>query len=80
MQIESTKSSGDLWALPSFNNGRCYYGKTVMSYADAWSALNLEMPPRIPRTEHSAHIYHWPLTRAVIHGRMTDERIAHGIS
>lgn len=51
-----------------------------MSYADAWSALNLEMPPRIPRTEHSAHIYHWPLTRAVIHGRMTDERIAHGIS
>jgi len=31
---------------------------------DGWSALNLEMPARIPRTEFDAE-YHWDLVRAV---------------
>jgi hypothetical protein len=35
-----------------------------MSYEDGWSAINLEMPPRIPRTEYSAES-HWDLVRAV---------------
>jgi hypothetical protein len=35
-----------------------------MSYADGWAALNLEMPPRVPRTEYSAH-GHWDLIKAV---------------
>lgn len=35
-----------------------------MSYEDGWAALNLEMPPRIPRTEYSAE-GHWDLIRAV---------------
>jgi hypothetical protein len=35
-----------------------------MSYADGWAALNLEMPPRVPRTEYSAP-QHWDLVRAV---------------
>ncbi len=34
-----------------------------MSHADGWAALNLEMPPRVPRTEYSAH-GHWDLVRA----------------
>jgi hypothetical protein len=36
-----------------------------MSYADAWSAVNLEMPPRVPRTEYSAEYYHWELLARV---------------
>ena len=35
-----------------------------MSYADGWAAINLEMPPRVPRTEYSAEM-HWGLIRAV---------------
>lgn len=31
-----------------------------MSYEDAFSAINLEMPPRVPRTEYSVE-RHWPL-------------------
>jgi hypothetical protein len=34
-----------------------------MSYQDGWSAINLEMPPRVPRTEYSAH-QHWELVHA----------------
>lgn len=33
-----------------------------MSYKDGWAALNLEMPPRVPRTEASAN---WGLMKAV---------------
>jgi hypothetical protein len=35
-----------------------------MSYQDGWAALNLEMPPRVPRTEYSAEM-HWDLIQAV---------------
>jgi hypothetical protein len=35
-----------------------------MSYQDGWAAINLEMPPRIPRTEYSAE-GHWDLIKAV---------------
>lgn len=35
-----------------------------MSYEDGWAALNLQMPPRVPRTEYSAH-EHWGLVSAV---------------
>ncbi len=35
-----------------------------MSYEDGWAALNLEMPPRVPRTEYSAE-QHWDLIAAV---------------
>ena len=35
-----------------------------MSYADGWAAINLEMPPRVPRTEFSAE-FHWELVKAV---------------
>jgi len=35
-----------------------------MSYEDGWAALNLEMPPRVPRTEYSAE-QHWELICAV---------------
>jgi len=35
-----------------------------MSYADGWAALNLQMPPRVPRTEYSADC-HWQLVSAV---------------
>ena len=35
-----------------------------MVYADGWAAINLEMPPRVPRTEYSAHT-HWRLIDAV---------------
>ncbi len=35
-----------------------------MSYADGWAALNLEKPPRVPRTEYSAEM-HWDLVEAV---------------
>ena len=31
-----------------------------MSYVDGWAAINLEMPPKVPRTEYSAHL-HWEL-------------------
>ena len=35
-----------------------------MSYENSLSALNLEMPPKIPRTEYSAH-FHWDLVQKV---------------
>ena len=35
-----------------------------MSLQDGLAALNLEMPPRVPRTEYSA-AQHWPLVSAV---------------
>ncbi|TFH05776.1 MAG: hypothetical protein E4H09_01440 [Spirochaetales bacterium] len=36
-----------------------------MSYQDGWAAINLSMPPRIPRTEYSAESYHFPLISRV---------------
>ncbi len=36
-----------------------------MSYADGWSAIHLECPERVPRTEFSAHDYHYELMKAV---------------
>ena len=35
-----------------------------MSYADGWAAVNLEMPPRVPRVEFDAE-RHWALVKAV---------------
>ena len=35
-----------------------------MSYDDGWAAINLDMPPRVPRTEYSATM-HWDLVKAV---------------
>lgn len=35
-----------------------------MSYHDGWAAMNLEMPPRVPRTEYSVQ-EHWPLISKV---------------
>jgi len=35
-----------------------------MSFSDGWSAVNLEMPPRIPRVEFDAE-NHWALVEAV---------------
>lgn len=35
-----------------------------MSYANGWSAMNLEMPEKIPRTEYSAD-FHWDLIQKV---------------
>ena len=35
-----------------------------MSYIDGWSAINLEMPPRVPHTEYSVDS-HWDVVRSV---------------
>jgi hypothetical protein len=35
-----------------------------MGFSDGWAALNLEMPPRVPRTEYSV-LGHWELIREV---------------
>jgi hypothetical protein len=35
-----------------------------VSYEDGWAALNLQMPPRVPRTEYSL-TQHWDVIRAV---------------
>lgn len=35
-----------------------------MSYQDAWAAMHMEMPLRVPRTEYSAD-FHWPLVNKV---------------
>jgi hypothetical protein len=35
-----------------------------MSFADGWAAINLEMPPRVPRTEFSVW-RHWDVIKAV---------------
>lgn len=45
-----------------------------MGYQDAMSALKLEMPKRIPRTEYSAS-FHWPLVSKVT-GIAVDEQSA----
>lgn len=45
-----------------------------MSYQSGWKALNLEFSDRVPRTEYSAHCYHWDLVHAVTGmGIATDE-------
>ena len=36
-----------------------------MSYANGWAALNMQFSSKVPRTEYSAHAYHWPLMKAV---------------
>ena len=36
-----------------------------MSYQDGWAAINLQMPPRIPRTEYSVDYYHFELMKEV---------------
>ncbi len=36
-----------------------------MSFEDGWAAINLQMPPRVPRTEYSVETYHFDLLRAV---------------
>jgi hypothetical protein len=43
-----------------------------MSYEDGWAAINLEMPPRVPRTEYSA-ASHWELVNAVTGSKVTPE-------
>lgn len=35
-----------------------------MAEKQAWQALNLEFPAKVPRTEYSAH-FHWPLVKQV---------------
>jgi hypothetical protein len=35
-----------------------------MSYQDGWDALNMRMPPRVPRTEYSLES-HWELIHKV---------------
>ncbi len=35
-----------------------------MSYTDGWSAINLDMPPRVPHTEYSV-TEHWDVIKAV---------------
>lgn len=35
-----------------------------MSYQDGWAAVNLDMPPRVPRIEFDAQ-FHWDLVRVV---------------
>ncbi len=36
-----------------------------MSFQDGWSALNLDMPKRVPRTEYSVDRYHFDLIKTV---------------
>ena len=36
-----------------------------MSYKSGVAALNHKFSDRVPRTEYSAHNYHWPLVQAV---------------
>lgn len=36
-----------------------------MSFQDGWSALNLDMPKRVPRTEYSVDWYHFDLIKTV---------------
>ena len=47
-----------------------------MSYASGWAAINLDMPPKVPRCEYSAE-FHWPLIHQVtgidIHENSTPE-------
>lgn len=41
-----------------------------MSYSDGWAAINLEMPPRVPRTEYSPE-FHLDLLNAVTGSHLT---------
>jgi hypothetical protein len=41
-----------------------------MSYANGWAAINLEMPPKVPRTEYSPEL-HWDLLNAVTGSHLT---------
>lgn len=43
-----------------------------MSYADGWAAINLEMPPKVPRTEYSPE-FHWDLLNRVTGSNLTTE-------
>ncbi|MBN1868213.1 hypothetical protein JW916_13085 [Candidatus Sumerlaeota bacterium] len=43
-----------------------------MSFQDGWAAMNLEMPPRVPRTEYSAE-RHWDLVKATTGIEVTSE-------
>ena len=45
-----------------------------MSYDDGWAAINLEMPPRVPRTEYSA-ARHWKLITATTGIRVDEESL-----
>lgn len=36
-----------------------------MSKENCWQALNMEAPAKVPRTEYSAHDYHWDLMKNV---------------
>ena len=51
-----------------------------VSYDDGWAAVNLEMPPRVPRTEYSA-TGHWELIEAVtglaVNQDTPDEQCSH---
>lgn len=44
-----------------------------MSKLIGWSALNLEMPARVPRTEYSVAEYHWPLIERVTGIALSDQ-------
>ena len=41
-----------------------------MSYQNGWAAINLEMPPKVPRTEYSPE-FHWDLLNTVTGSRLT---------
>lgn len=43
-----------------------------MSFETGWSAINTEMPDRVPRTEYSAD-FHWELVKSVT-GISIDEK------
>ena len=46
-----------------------------MSFADAWAAINLDMPSRVPRTEYSVEV-HWDVIKAVTGIQVNDESAA----
>lgn len=44
-----------------------------MSYEYGWAAINLQAPPRVPRTEYSVETYHYELIKIVTGIEITDE-------
>ena len=44
-----------------------------MSYKDGWAAINLQMPPRVPRTEYSVETYHYDLIKRVTGIEVSDK-------